>query len=212
MKRSPTEKITSPPAPGNLITRMSSQFIIYGLVDPRDGQLRYVGKSCSGKKRPSNTHRRSLAGREGRTHKANWIFNLHESGFRPGIVVIQEFDSSEILSFAERHWIAYFRQMGCPLTNLTDGGDGAPGHKKTINTIQRMRAGAFRRWGRSEPLKDEVVIARYLEGKTLRAVATELKTSSSMIFQVLKRHGVQIRPKKVASEFIFVPGKGMVRP
>ena len=31
---------------------MPSKFLIYGLVDPRDGQLRYVGKSTSGLRRP----------------------------------------------------------------------------------------------------------------------------------------------------------------
>jgi len=29
--------------------------IIYGLFDPRDGQLRYIGKSVNGLKRPEET-------------------------------------------------------------------------------------------------------------------------------------------------------------
>lgn len=131
-------------------------------------------------------------------------------GLRPQVVVIQEFDTPDILSQAEMHWISYFRKSGHPLTNLTDGGEGSSGHKKTAATIQRMRAGAYRRWGRSNPLDEKAVVETYLTGKTLRAVAGIFGTSSSMVFQILKRHEVKVRPKLSSGKFKFVPGQGMV--
>lgn len=127
------------------------------------------------------------------------------------VVVIQECEDGEVLSLAEKHWIAYYRALGCKLTNLTDGGEGTPGHKKTAETVDLMRASAYRRWGRKERLDDAQIIARYQTGATLRAVAAEFDTSSSHVFGILKRHGVAIRPKKVASQsFVFVPSRGMV--
>ncbi len=185
-------------------------FIVYGLVDPRDGQLRYVGKSCSGKRR-ARQHANPTRVIKDFTHKGNWVKGLVAVGLRPEIEVLESVVDSQELDEAERFWIAYYRALGCRLTNLTDGGDGTPGHKKTVETVGRMRASAYQRWGREERLDDTQVIARYQTGATLRAVAAEFDTSSSHVFGILKRHGVQVRPKKSASEsFVFVPGRGMV--
>jgi len=103
---------------------MTSKFLVYGLVDPRDGQLRYVGKSCSGLWRPTEEFNRALKGQEGANHRVNWIKNMHSSGCRYSVVVFQELESNEILSQAEVFWIAYFRGLGCKLTNMTVGGEG----------------------------------------------------------------------------------------
>ena len=113
---------------------MASKFIIYGLVDPRDGQLRYVGKSCSGLTRPKvHTEPRQL---RAHTHQASWLRSM---GQKPIVVVIHELPDVEILNDAERYWIAYFRAMGCSLTNATDGGDGlSHGFKHSLETRVRM--------------------------------------------------------------------------
>src|SRR5438105_11913465 len=104
-----------------------SNFIIYGLIDPRDGQLRYVGKSVSGMNRPKAHMQHVFL--QSNTHKVNWIRQLKALGLQYGIVVIQSLDDKEMLSQAEIFWIAYFRQLGCPLTNLTAGGEGMLGHR-----------------------------------------------------------------------------------
>ena len=113
--------------------------MIYGLVDPRNGQLRYVGKSTIGIARPRQ-HRRPYRLKTDYTWKANWIRKLLELGLDYNIVIIQEFDGAEILDKAEIFWIAYFRKMGFILTNLTNGGEGTLGTKQSQETKDKKSA------------------------------------------------------------------------
>jgi hypothetical protein len=53
-------------------------------------------------------------------------------------VVIQELYEPDILAQAERFWIAYFKQMGCQLTNLTDGGEGLLGYRHSDVTKAKI--------------------------------------------------------------------------
>lgn len=113
------------------------RFLIYGLVDPTTGQLRYIGRSSSGLERPRR--HAALSGRED-THKARWIRECLDLGLRPKIILLQAFEEPDILNQAEIHWIAYFRAMGCPLTNLTDGGGGCSGYRQSESHIQKRAA------------------------------------------------------------------------
>jgi len=99
--------------------------IIYGLFDPRNGELRYVGKSTTGMRRP-NAHCMP-SGRKGHTWNARWLAELWTHGLKPEISVLEEHTCSENLPDAEQFFIAYFRSLGCRLTNLTKGGEGALG-------------------------------------------------------------------------------------
>lgn len=114
---------------------MSSRFLIYGLIDPRDGQLRYVGKSSSGLRRP----RRHVRLLDEKSYKANWVRELVSEGLSPEIEVLEEHQTAVALPEAECYFIAYFRSIGCRLTNLTTGGDGAPGHKMSDTGRERLR-------------------------------------------------------------------------
>ncbi len=98
------------------------KFLIYGLFDPRTEELRYVGKSCSGLERPRQHIKPRLL--KARTHKNSWLKSLLSEGLRPEIDVLEEHAGPETLNEAERFFIAYFRGIGCRLTNGTDGGDG----------------------------------------------------------------------------------------
>lgn len=110
--------------------------LIYGLVDPRTLLVRYVGLSSIGLKR-ARQHR--MPGRLRRnSHKNNWIKLLFAAGFNYKIVVLEE--SPVDLKVAERFWIAYGRACGWPLTNLTDGGDGANGWKHTPESKAKLAA------------------------------------------------------------------------
>lgn len=121
---------------------MNLKYLIYGLVDPRDGQLRYIGKSSSGRRRPQAHGSPSYLARD-TTYKANWIRSLKSLGLSYKIVIIHEFQEPEILGLAETFWIAYFRGLGAKLTNLTDGGEGynlTPEHKAKIQDAH-LRSG-----------------------------------------------------------------------
>jgi hypothetical protein len=154
---------------------MAGRYIIYGLFDPRDGQLRYVGKSCSGLKRPKSELGRSVRGFES-GHKANWLKALASEGLEPCIEILQTLDGPEPLGKFERYWISYFRQMGCPLTNLTDGGEGQWG----VRFTQERKLKIARAHG-AKSFVDECG-NRY---ESVRQAARALGTFHNMISQVL---------------------------
>lgn len=100
----------------------------YTLTDPRENEIRYVGKTIN----PSSRKSLHFTGK-GKTHCANWIKNLLEDGLVPIMEIIDEIttDVHEEWMEKERYWIKLHRDMGCPLTNLADGGAGTPGIKHT---------------------------------------------------------------------------------
>ncbi len=116
---------------------MASKFLIYTLSDPRTDEVRYVGKSCSGMKRPRN--HRSPSNIESFTHKNNWLRSIVP--LKPVIEVVEEFSNPDGLVDAERFWIAQFRAWGFKLTNGTDGGDGLCGTIHSPETRARIGAG-----------------------------------------------------------------------
>jgi hypothetical protein len=133
----------------------SSNYIIYGLTDPRDGQVRYIGKSASGLRRPRRHVQQAEAER---TYKANWIRGLLAQGQQPGIVVLAEATHKKELGELERQAITAYRQRGAPLTNLTDGGDGCVGRVVEPQTRERIAA-ALRGRRRSEDLRQKLIAA-----------------------------------------------------
>lgn len=127
------------------------RFFIYGLVDPRDRQLRYVGKSSSGVGRP---RRHKYLPKKGRlTHKQAWLRGLLDSGFMFEICILKV-STAASLSSDEVEVIARYRSLGYRLTNLTNGGDGATGYVPTEEARARMSAVA-----KGKPKSPEHVLA-----------------------------------------------------
>ncbi len=112
--------------------------IIYGLVDPRNGELRYVGKSSQGLTRPQS--HACPSNLTERTHKGHWVKSLVDLGLKPDILVLEVRPDANSLNEAECFYIAYFRQLGCNLTNATTGGDGAPGNRASETARAKMSA------------------------------------------------------------------------
>lgn len=98
---------------------MAGESVIYGLVDPRDGVVRYVGKATQ----PSARLRQHLRARQHKTPSGDWVDSLICAGLLPAMVVLETVDTP-IANDAERRWIAFYREQGNDLLNLTDGGDG----------------------------------------------------------------------------------------
>ena len=97
--------------------------VIYGLFDPRSNQLRYVGFTSNPLRRRLGEHLRDPSN----THKGKWIRSLLKDGYKPEIDVLQTTTDQERV-FDEQWSIAYYRSIGCNLTNGTLGGDGVLGH------------------------------------------------------------------------------------
>jgi hypothetical protein len=88
---------------------------IYGLKDPRDGLIHYVGQT----KRPERRLSEHLWLDRGRGHKGKWIAELKVQGIRPEMIILSQVTRSEI-DEEECLWIAKGRELGWPLTNVAD--------------------------------------------------------------------------------------------
>lgn len=120
---------------------------MYGLRDPRDGLLKYVGKSSSGLRRP-NSHRHPCRQKQGHHLPVyRWVRSLERVGLTYVVDVLQECGCKEELPDAERAHIFRLRNEGTPLLNLTDGGDGSPGCIPAASTRQKMRVARLGRVG-----------------------------------------------------------------
>lgn len=114
----------------------SPKHFVYGLVDPRNGELRYVGKSSIGIKRP-RVHQLAR-GRVGRTKKDSWLKSMYSDGATvPSIIILRVCANDVEVLAHEVLLIALFRNAGFNLTNLTDGGDGSSGHKQSPETVAK---------------------------------------------------------------------------
>lgn len=151
-------------------SRRVSAYLVYGLTDPTTAAIRYIGKSSAGLERP-----REHVGKIGRetTHKANWIRVLLQAGAMYGIRVLEECSDFDQAAQAEIRWIAEGRRAGWPLTNLTDGGEGA-----SCEVTQ---------------LPNEEVVRRYQAGESEFALAAAFGTSRTVIANRLRKAGVQRR-------------------
>lgn len=110
---------------------------VYMLVDPRNNQPFYVGKGRGNRCRfhldeaKYYTKRKSL--------KLNKIRKLFSLGMEPTIVKVEENVTDAQAIDLEVLLIAEMRDIGIPLTNMTDGGDGAQGYKHSEEYKQMMR-------------------------------------------------------------------------
>ncbi len=93
---------------------------IYGLRDPRDGLIHYVGKSNS----PRSRLLQHIEDKDTNKRKAVWIDDLATAGLKPDLVILEAVSLSEWQQ-AERTWIAQGIVEGWPLTNISAGGTGA---------------------------------------------------------------------------------------
>lgn len=123
-----------------------NQFLVYGLTDPRTGEVRYIGKSTKGLKRPQEH------GRKGRGNGKckNWVASILKIGLKCGIEVLECCETLDELSAAEVRWIKKGRESGWRLTNMTDGGEGAPGHIKSKGTRIKLSMSATSRQSNPE--------------------------------------------------------------
>lgn len=115
--------------------------IIYGLVDPRTGELRYIGQSTKGLERARSHWWPSTLRAESHTHKARWLKSLLACGMVPEVVILEHCRSTRDLPDAERFWIRRARKRGAQLTNVSDGGEsGACGYRWSAEQRAALRA------------------------------------------------------------------------
>jgi hypothetical protein len=110
---------------------------IYGLIDGSKSELKYIGKSIN----PQSRYRKHLQNSNKKiTYKDNWICSLLENNKKPELLIIDEVDECD-WEFWEKHYISYYKSIGCKLTNMSDGGENPPnlrGRKRTKEEIEKI--------------------------------------------------------------------------
>jgi len=120
--------------------RKDRRNLIYALTDPRDGVIRYIGKSVDGMNRPLHHAKESELNHAPNTHKTRWIRQLKAIGLSYAILIVEELQEASLLNERERWWISLARAWGCQLTNATDGGEGTYGWHPSPETIAKNSA------------------------------------------------------------------------
>lgn len=113
-----------------------SENLIYGLIDPRNSTLFYVGQSSRGAFEPEHyvrtAHRGSTVRKMKRVLRA-----LHNLGLKAEWTILEEVDSAELLDDAESFWISAITVTGAFLANMTPGGY-AKGAKRSPDTGKKI--------------------------------------------------------------------------
>lgn len=116
---------------------MMNESYVYLLVDPRNNQPFYVGKGRGNRCRFHLNEAKYYSKRKSK--KLNKIRKLFSLGMEPTIIKVEENVTDSEAIDLEVLLIAEMRDIGIPLTNMTDGGDGAQGYKHSEEYKQMMR-------------------------------------------------------------------------
>lgn len=109
---------------------------IYGLVDPFTKHLRYIGQTIQPLQNRIRYHKYIAKSKRSRNYLYNWLNTLVDRDTFAEVLIIEE--NCEDLNFWEVFYIQYFRGLGCPLTNLSPGGNARGGFKHTEEHKKRM--------------------------------------------------------------------------
>lgn len=108
---------------------------VYMLIDPRDGSVRYLGKSVNPKDRYKHHVKPSRRAHD--TRKADWIQELHNEDYKPRLFVVEEVDD-EVWEQREQWWLDNLK--GEPLTNEQVGGAGqSEGRVRKQDVREKLR-------------------------------------------------------------------------
>jgi hypothetical protein len=93
---------------------LEPRWIVYALVDPRDGFIRYIGRTHASSTR-LKCHLRGQV-REGKQRRA-WIAELHARGLQPRAIVLKVTHSWGGAWRGEGEWIERAKALGWPILN-----------------------------------------------------------------------------------------------
>ena len=131
---------------------------IYGLVDKSKNELKYIGKSIN----PQSRYRKHLQDSNKKiSYKDKWVHSLLENNNKPELLIIDEVDEVN-WEFWEKHYISYYKSIGCKLTNISEGGENPPsayGRKWTPEQIKK-NSESNKGKKRSEETKRNISLAK----------------------------------------------------
>lgn len=110
--------------------------IVYTITDPITNEVRYVGKTMQGEQRFRDHLKKSSL--KHNSHKNQWLKTILVQNLKPIFSVVEAFTDPNDLYEAEKRWVKHYKDLGCNLTNLTEGGDGTHGYKHSEDSLNVM--------------------------------------------------------------------------
>lgn len=132
---------------------------IYGLVDPRNDQIKYVGQTIQGIER-FRQHYYNKASEGPRSKKHNWINKLKSLGLIFQVVYLEYVEGVEALNAAETYHIKKLRSEGLELLNHNDGGDNHERGPVSLELRAHLSAKTIAAWKDPEKRKRMVEARR----------------------------------------------------
>lgn len=133
---------------------------IYALIDPRNEEIRYIGKSVNPAHRfkygHMNEFKRYKSGKVKGYHKLYWIDELHKEGLEPRLCIIEEVQDDNWQE-REKQFIRNCILQGCRLVNISEGGDGCGGMKGRRQT-EKQRQIMRDRWKNGFSIPREAIL------------------------------------------------------
>lgn len=161
---------------------------IYALIDPRDQQIRYVGKS-------DNPEYRLRVHIKRKVYKVgSWIKSLEKLGLSPSIEILEEVPFDE-WQFWEKFWICLVKSWGFDLKNISPGGNGGELSNETITKLRAMNIGEKNPFfGKKHTNEAKLLISTHNRGQT-RSDITKQNISKGKI-----GHEVTLDVREVLSQ------------
>jgi group I intron endonuclease len=112
-----------------------SNLVVYGLIDPRNGLLKYIGQTIRGLTRIRD-HIYDLNDYNSKynTRKINWLKSLKRKNLVFEVIYLEYCNSIDELNEAEEFYISYFKSVGSNLLNHDSGGKNCKRKKMTEET------------------------------------------------------------------------------
>jgi len=173
------------------------KYIVYGLIDSRNDQLRYVGQSSRGLAR-AYEHAREHRNKTHNARKRDWFHALEKSKRGYIILVLDEVATKDLLDEAEMFYISYFRFIGCDLVNVGEGGWGSRGKLNTLHR-KRLSTAAKERWKNPAERKR---MSRAMRG---RFISDDTRKKQSIAQQERFKDPVQLAGLKRARQKVVMP-------
>ena len=139
-------------------------YFIYGLIDPRDSSLCFIGCTRNPIKHRLQQHN-STAARRYQSKISNLAKLLHKLKLEFSMIKICTCQSEQEMYNKEIHYISYFRNQGYNLRNIQPGGrltvNEAECYKRASQTKKKLQSTYVNQKGENHPMakvSEEVVI------------------------------------------------------
>jgi predicted GIY-YIG superfamily endonuclease len=150
-------------------TGKTDGYFLYGLFDPRNNELKYIGYTKNLKQRLLAHCSKSRL--KNNSHKNNWIKSLTSSELEPDVITIEWYETLNDALIAEVELIEYYKSIGCDLTNVTNGGD--PGY--TYIPSPETRVKISKSGGHKQTVETRAKISRKMKGKKKKPMKESTK-------------------------------------